>query len=227
MSEEKIKKTEEQAEKIDERIGSDKSNSATPKSAKFISRRYVLYSLGFLAILFVFLATIVFAFYKTGYIDSYIKTQFVTAFDEMGIKFDADSFQVNASPLKLTLKNATFNNKKTGEKLFRIGEANFDMTVLDLYSLRAERNVDIEATELKDVEAWVNFDEKGNSNFSNIEILPPKNAVKFQYASAKLSINNGLIHFGDIDRKIKGNAKNVAFEMKPENNDVPDSEKRY
>ena len=226
MSEEKIKKTRKN-EGIDENLESLKPHSVKKKSRKFVSGRNIITSFVLFGLIFVFLVAIVFALYKTGYIDSYIKEQFVVAFDEMGIKFETDKFEVAASPLELTLTNAVFTNKKTGEKLFRVGTAKFDMTVLDLYALRAERNVDINATELNDVEVWIDFDEDGNSNFSGIEIVPPKNAVKFQYASANLSIKKGLIHFGDTAHEIKGTAKNVAFFMKPENLETPDAEKNY
>ena len=227
MSEEKIKKTTTPDEEIDASIKSSNSHSAKKKSGKFLSKRNILSSFVLLALIFVFLATIVFALYQTGYIDSYIKKQFVVAFDEMGIKFETDSFKVAASPLELTLTNAVFTNKKTGEKLFRVGNAKFDMTVLDLYALKTERDVDIDATELNDIEVWIDFDKDGNSNFSGIEILPPKNAVKFQYASAKLSIKDGLIHFGDTAHEIKGTAKNVAFFMEPEDPTVPEAETNY
>jgi hypothetical protein len=63
-----------------------------------------------------------------------VKEQFVARMDRIGINFTADTFRVTVAPLKLELRNATFNNKVTGEKLFFVREANLYLTVQDLYA---------------------------------------------------------------------------------------------
>ena len=221
----------ENEEKKDEQVGVREEKPSPKKSArkrkKLISRKNLSFLLGFFAILFVSLTVVIFALFRTGFVDSYIKNQFVVAFEEMGIAFDATKFDVDLAPLELTLENVTFNNKISGEKLFYIKNAKFKMSVLDLYEMKTERNVNIDATEVNGFEAWVNFNKDGKSNFEGVEILPPKNMVKFQYASAKLSLRDGIIHFGDSHRKISGNSNNVIFFMEPEDLEVPNEEKRY
>ena len=117
--------------------------------------------------------------------------------------------------------------KLPGERLFRIGEAELGMTVRDLYALQLERYINVQSTDVADVEVWVNFDAEGNSNFSGIELIEPKNRIKFNYASTTFALRNGLVHFGEASRKISGDAKNVLLTFEPENYDVPDEEKRY
>ena len=200
--------------------------SPAPKR-RFFTRRNALIALLVTVIgafLFVILTTVS---YRYGVFDNYIKAQFVAALDEMNITFEADEFRVTVAPLKLELKNATFNHKITGEKLFRIGEAELGMTVRDLYALQLERNINVQSTDVADVEVWVNFDAEGNSNFSGIELIEPKNRIKFNYASTTFALKNGLVHFGEATRKISGDAKNVLLTFEPENYDVPDEEKRY
>ena len=220
LSEEKTK-SEKKKDSVQEQ------SSPKRKRRKIFSRRNGLITLGLVAVLFVFLVLLTSAIYRFGYIDEYIKEQFVVAFDEMNVSFDADKFHVSVNPLQMTLENATFNNKKTGEKIARIGNAKFNMTVLDLYALSTIRNVNIDYTDINDLEVWIDFQENGKSNFDGIEILPPKNAVRFQYASAELAIKDSVIHFGDKTRKINGNAKNIKFFLEPVDKDVPDDEKRY
>ena len=226
MSENKEKK-ENSSEAPEEKKRESYSPSSTKNRRKVVSRKNLIVLLGFCTILLVSTAVLIFALFKTGYIDTYIKDQFVAAFDEMGIKFDADKFEIGVYPLDLTLEDVVFTNKKTGEKLFAFKKAQLDMTVLDLYDLKTERNVNVDATEIAGLEVWLNFAKDGTSNFKGIEILPPKNAVKFQYASAKLSLKDGLIHFGDVSRKISGDAKNLVFFLEPENLNAPDDQKRY
>lgn len=223
MSEEDIN----QAEEPEEVTKPDASDEPPSPKRRFFTRRNALFALvitAITAIIFIFLTTVS---YRYGVFDNYIKVQFIEALDEMNITFDADEFSVTVAPLKLKLKNATFNNKITGEKLFRIGEAELGMTVQDLYALQLERHIEVNSTDLTDVEVWVNFDENGDTNFKEVELIEPKRNVKFNYASTTFSLKDGIVHYGDVTRKIRGDAKNVLFTFEPENYEVPDEEKRY
>jgi autotransporter translocation and assembly factor TamB len=180
-------------------------------------------------ILVVLLASLTFITYRYGYADNYVKRQFVAKMADIGIVFDADVFRLSVNPLRLELKNATFNDKLTGEKLFRIGEAQLVLRVKDLYAWQLSRDISIETTDLTDVEAWVKFDEEGNSNFSNLKLVDDQagSRVNFNYSSVKASIKNGLIHFGDVEHNINADAKNVQLLLEPTDYTVPDEQKRY
>ena len=219
MSEE----NDNQAEEIIE------DQSAPPRKRSFFSRRNFFISFGAIALVLFFAWLAVYLSYRFGYFDNYIKSQFVAKMSEMNIVFDADVFRVNANPLSLQLKNATFNDKISGEKLFRVGEANLSLSVKDLYAWQLSRDISIDTTDLQDVEAWVKFDANGKSNFSNIKLIESteKSSVNFKYSSVKFSLKEGVVHFGDVTRKINANAKNVLFFLEPENAEVPDDQKRY
>jgi len=135
----------------------------------------------------------------------------------MGIVFEAEVFRVTASPLVLELRNATFNDKVTGEKLFTIREAHLAMTVEDLYSLQLRRDISINTTDIAGAEVWVRFDENGKSNWSNLKFLEdqPGAAVNFRYESIRFALTDSIIHFGDLSRKISGNANNLMFNLAP------------
>ena len=198
-------------------------------SGGFFNRRNGLIALGIVSILAVGLALLITVSYKYGVFDNYIKQQFVTTMADIGVVFDADVFRLTVNPLELELKNATFNDKKTGEKLFRIGEAHLKLTVQNLYARQLSRDISIDTTDLRDVEVWVRFDENGNSNFDNLNLVQDEagSAVNLKYQSLKFSLKDGLIHFGDVSRKISADAKNLQLFFEPENYDVPDEEKRY
>ncbi|MEO6589471.1 MAG: translocation/assembly module TamB domain-containing protein [Pyrinomonadaceae bacterium] len=223
MTEENIN----QAEEPEEVQPPETDAQTTVSKRRFFTRRNALIALLLTvisAVLFVVLTTVS---YRYGVFDNYVKAQFVAALDEMNITFDADDFRVTVAPLQLELKNATFNNKITGEKLFRIGDAKLGMTVQDLYALQLERHIKVQSTDVTDIEVWVTFDANGDSNFSQVQLIEPTRSVKFNYASTTFSLKNGLVHFGDATRKITGDAKNVLLTFEPENFDVPDDQKRY
>ncbi|MEZ5346429.1 MAG: translocation/assembly module TamB domain-containing protein [Pyrinomonadaceae bacterium] len=227
MSEENSEKIEEREEIIDADNSSSEASAPPRKRRRYFSRKTFGFLLAFSAILIVSIAALIFTLFKTGYVDSYVKEQFVTALGDMGITFESETFTLDVSPLSLTLRNATFKNKKNGEKLFNIGMAKFNMTILDLYELKTERNIDVTSTDVNGLEAWVNFDENGKSNFDGIELLSPESSIKFQYASTKLSVKNSIVHFGESTRKISGDAKNVIFLMEPTAKAAAEETQRY
>lgn len=216
MSEERSNNPEEKNQ-TDETPASvaEETSTSGKKRRRFFNRRNGIIALGSVSILLILLVLTGTVLYRYGVIDNYVEDQFRAALADMGIVFKADSFRLTVNPLQLTLENATFKNKKTDARVFRIRNAKIGMTVTDLYQLQFERNIDVTNTELNDVEAWVIFDENGNSNFDGIELTTPQRSIKFNYASSNFSLRDGLVHFGEATRKISGDAKNVQFFLEP------------
>jgi translocation and assembly module TamB len=227
MSEEN-ENTPEEAEEIEpQENGTDEDES--PSNGGYFTRRNAVIAVGIAAVLAVVLALFVTVSYRYGVFDNYIKAQFVAKMAEIGIVFDADVFHVGISPLRLELRNATFNNKTTGEKLFFIREANLGLTVQDLYAWQLSRDISIDTTEINGAEVWVTFDENGRSNFSELQLVEDEAGarVNFKYDSIKFTLRDGLVHFGDVQHKIYADAKNVIFSLNPTTYAVPDEQKRY
>ncbi|HEX8289350.1 MAG TPA: translocation/assembly module TamB domain-containing protein [Pyrinomonadaceae bacterium] len=203
----------------------------TPKSSGggFFTRRNAVIAFGITAVLAVLLVLLVTVSYRYGVFDNYIKAQFVAKMADIGIVFDADVFRVTITPLQLELKNATFTDKKTGEKLFFVREANLGLTVQDLYAWQLSRDISIDTTEINGAEVWVKFDENGNSNFSNLNLVTDEagSRVNFKYDSVKFNLNDAVIHFADVQHNLSGNARNVSLLLEPTNDAVPDEQKRY
>ena len=165
MSEENNNQTEEREEPEPQETGAEETSPAPPRPRRrYFTRRTAGITSGVLGILLVLLAILVFVFYRYGVFDNYVKTQFVAKMDRIGINFTADTFRVTVAPLKLELRNATFNNKTTGEKIFFIREANLYLTVQNLYAWQLSRDIKIETTEVTGAEVFVTFDENGKSN---------------------------------------------------------------
>ncbi|MCY7347545.1 MAG: translocation/assembly module TamB domain-containing protein [Pyrinomonadaceae bacterium] len=221
-----------QSEKTEpqENNAAEKTAPETPaRRRRIFSRRNAGISFGVIAFGAIFLALLIVVVYRYGYADNYVKNQFVAKMDEIGVNFSADTFRLTVAPLRLHLENATFNDKVTGEKLFFIKDAKLDLTVKDLYAWQLSRDISIDTTDVDGAEVWVKFDENGNSNFDNLKFVEDEagSRVNFAYSSLKFSVKNGLVHFGDVTRKINADAKNIALTLEPENTEVPDEQKRY
>ncbi|MET0753689.1 MAG: translocation/assembly module TamB domain-containing protein [Pyrinomonadaceae bacterium] len=227
MSEENNK-----SEEIEETEPTEPAADETPAEAKrrrIFTRRNAVISSGLLTILAVLLVVLVVVFYRYGVFDNYVKTQFVAKMAEIGVVFDADVFRLTVAPMQLELKNATFTDKVSGEKLFFIRDGKINLTVENLYAWQLSRDIKVDSTDISGAEVWVKFDENGKSNFSNLTFVEDKagSRVNFKYDSVKFSLKEGLVHFGDVSHKISADAKNVALSLDPTTYAVPDEQKRY
>src|SRR5438874_2635501 len=196
---------------------------------RFFTRRNALWAFFSIALLGLSAAVLLTVFYRYGVFDTYVKTQFVAKMADIGVVFDADVFRVTVNPLALELQNATFNDKVSGEKLFFIRSAHLDLTVKDLYSWQLSRDISIDKTAITGAEAWVKFDENGRSNFSNLKLIEREKgaAVNFRYESVVFSLQDSVVHFGDLSRKISGEGRNMAFLLSPAGATTADGRPRY
>lgn len=197
------------------------------RSRKILTRRNGLVLGIALALLVLLAGLLTVVLYRYGTADSIIKAQFVEKMDYMGIDFTADVFQLTIDPLELRLKNATFNDKKTGEKLFFIRDGRIGLTVENLWAWQLTRDIKVDSTEIYGAEVWVKFDENGRSNFANLVQDERASRVNFKYDSVRFSLRDSVVHFGDLSRTIAGEANNVQFFLEPENYATPDALRRY
>jgi len=198
--------------------------TSTPKRRRrFFNRRNALVTLLVIAGLCIILAITTVLLFRYGVVDNYVKTQFVNSLADIGIVFDADVFRVNVSPIELELKNATFSDKVSGEKLFFIRDARLGLTIDNLYAWELSRDINLRTTDINGAEVWVKFDENGESNFKNLKLVEDQagSRVNFKYDSVTFSVKDSLIHFGDVSHKISADAKNLTFLLSPETVDVP------
>src|SRR4029453_16121382 len=181
----------------------DNSEVAARRRRRYFTRRNALLTTALLAILIVLGSIFSVVFYRYGVFDNYVKTQFIVKMADIGMVFDADVFRVTVNPLELELKNATFSDKVTGEKLFFIRDARLGLTVDNLYAWQLSRDIKVNTTDINGVEVWVKFDENGRSNFSNLQFVEERGQlVNFKYESIKFALRDGVVHFGDVPRKI-------------------------
>ena len=135
-----------------------------------------------------------------------------------------DEFRVVFSPFRLETRNFRVSNKKSGAKIAEIKELNLDMTMLDVFSASTTRNVVIDKTDIKGLDFYVKIDENGESNFAGIEMLPPTSSVRFKYTTARISIADSRLHFGDQIRNVQGTANDIVAKLEPNAERSPDSE---
>ena len=226
MPEEEIEQREDNESRPPE---NSEQEAVTRQRRRYFTRRNALMSGALAAILIVLISILSVVFYRYGVFDTYVKSQFVAKMAEIGIEFDADVFRLTVNPLELELRNATFTDRVTGEKLFFVRDARIGLTVDNLYAWQLSRDIKVNTTDINGAEIWIRFDENGRSNFSNLTFVEDQagQRVNFKYDSVKFALKDSVVHFGDLSRKISGQGNNVQLFLEPESYEVPDEEKRY
>lgn len=197
-----------------------------PRRSYFTRRNALFFGAG-LALLIVVLGLLSVVLYRYGTFDTIIKAQFVEKMNNMGIEFTADVFRVTVNPLQLELKNATFNDRTTGEKLGFIRDARIGLSIDNLYAWQLTRDIKVDSTEIYGAEVWVKFDENGRSNFANLVQDQTESRVNLRYDSVKFSMRDSVVHFGDLRRTITADANNIQFFLDPESWEDPTTPRRY
>lgn len=189
-------------------------------------RRRVFVAGAAAAVLVLIVGVISFIAYRYGVVDDLVRSQFRAKMERIGIVFDADAFSLTLDPLELRLRNATFNDRVSGEKLFFIREARIGLSVTNLFAWQLTRDINVESTDINGAEVWVKFNENGRSNFSNLIEDTTSSNLNFRYETARVSIENSVVHINDLSRDIAGDANNVRLRIEPEPGPI-DSEARY
>lgn len=207
----------------------EESSPAEERRARrrFVTRRNALLIGGGLAVLLVLLGLLAVVLFRYGTVDSIIKNQFVEKMNYMGIDFTADVFSLSLTPLELTLKNATFNDRTTGEKLGFIREGRIGLSIDNLFAWQTTRDIKVDSTEIWGAEVWVKFDENGRSNFANLVQDERASSVSLKYDSVKFALRDSVVHFGDLRRTIAADANNIQFFLDPESWEDPTTPRRY
>ncbi len=161
--------------------------------------------------------------YRLGFVDNYIADQITDTFAKYGIRAEIKEFHTTITPQTVEMLGLELYDAQTGERLGKIDRLLATVRIEDLYALSLERNINLKDLKIEGFEAWVTFDERGRSNFRNLQIPPPdpNRRILFAYSTAHVEVINGVIHYGDARHEISGEARNVQATIEPDDPNAP------
>lgn len=154
--------------------------------------------------------------YQTGYIDGMIERALLDRFSKFGIRAEFGQFRTTLFPTTAEIREVKLYDEQSGEQLAKIDLLKIDLTISNVLALRAARTITINSTDVQGLEVWVRFDEQGHSNFSNLNFKFDEDPnLKVSFASVNFRLKDALVHYGDVSRRIGGEAKNITVELQP------------
>ncbi|MDQ3818411.1 MAG: hypothetical protein M3362_12155, partial [Acidobacteriota bacterium] len=205
----------------------DRPEPKTPqgKRRRWLTRRNALLAtLGIFALL-VLLVLVVMVAYRLGYIDRYIAGQIKDTLAQYGIRADIKFFETKFGPRTVEMRDIELYDQKSGERLGKIDRILATVRIDDLYAVSLHRDVKLQDLQVDGLEAWVNFDAEGNSNWRNIHIPPPapNQRILFSYSTAHVQLNGAVVHYGDQLHELSGEARNIVATVTPDDPAAPEA----
>ncbi|HEV7474815.1 MAG TPA: translocation/assembly module TamB domain-containing protein [Pyrinomonadaceae bacterium] len=198
----------------------NRPNPVTPqgKRRRYLTRRNAFITaigLGVAIVAFVLIGVLV---YKLGFVDRYLVGQIKSDFAKYGVRAEIKDFHASVPPGTVEIQGIELFDAKSGEKLGKIDRMNVVIRIEDFYAFNLQRHVDLKDLKIEGLEVWVNFDNQGRSNFRNLQLPPPEpnKRILFAYSTAHVEINNSLIHYGDVQHSLSGEARNLNVTIDPD-----------
>ena len=207
------------------RRDADRPEPRTPQGQRrrFVTRRNAFIATLGIAAIFVAMILIALLAYKLGYIDRYVAGQIKNTLAEYGIRAEIKHFETRFSPRTVEMRDIELFDMQTGAPLGKISRMLAVVRIQDLYALNLTRNVNLESLGIEGLELWVKFDNQGRSNFGNLHLPPPapNKRILFSYSTAKINISNSVVHYGNEQYELSGEARNLVATIEPENPGAP------
>jgi len=161
--------------------------------------------------------------YRLGYVDRYVAGQIKDTLATYGIRAEIREFHTAISPQTVEMLDVELYDAQTGEHLGKISRLLATVRIEDLYAFRLQRNINLKDLQIEGLEVWVDFDAQGRSNFRNIHIPPPEpnRRILFAYSTAHVELKNSVIHYGDVEHHLSGEARNVRATIQPDDPSAP------
>lgn len=196
---------------------------AVRKRRRFINRRNAIITGVALGLGVCALVIIAFMAYRLGFVDRYVASQIKTTFSKYGIRAEIKNFHTTLPPNAVEMQGIELFDAGTGEKLGKIDRLVATISIRDLYALNLNREIDLQDLKIEGLEVWVDFNAQGQSNFRNIHVPPPEpnKRILFAYSTAHIELKNSLIHYGDVQHALSGEARNVSVTIDPDTPNTP------
>jgi translocation and assembly module TamB len=216
---------------VDDQKGSS-SDAATPPAPpaprrgwrrRYVTRRNAAL-VGIAAVAAVVLLIVVgFLLYRTGQIDNLIARQIKSTLSEYGIRADIHGFSARLGARTAELTGVDLYDARTNEKLGHVDRLLATVRVEDMWALSLRRNVNLESLDIEGLELWVKFDQQGRSNFAQIHLPPPaeNQRITFSYSTARIGLNHSVVHYGDSQHELSGEARNLHATIEPDDLNAP------
>jgi autotransporter translocation and assembly factor TamB len=212
----------------DERPDGDESPARSPRRRRrglrrVVNRRNVMWTAIVAVVGLVAVILILLFLYRSGRVDEILADQLKRTLANYNIRAEIEGLETQIGPRTAVITNLKLYNAVTGAQIAEVDRITAKVRIEDLWALSFRREVSLEELTIDGLEAWVVFDEQGRSNFSELKLPPPdpNRRILFEYTTARITLNNSVVHYDDDRYDISGTARNLRAQIRPEDPAAP------
>jgi autotransporter translocation and assembly factor TamB len=191
----------------------------TPVSKRrWTRRRKGLLISGLVVLLLILVAVGVAIFYvRSGRINQRIVSEVQTALTGYGLRAEVGGLDIAWGLRTGKVRDVKIYNAQTDQLIATVDQAELALEIPNPFALRLQREVIFKTLHLDNLQAYVEIDEQGISNFQGIHAPPPSapSRITFDFSSLVASIDGGTVHLKDRARKIEGDLGKLKVNAQP------------
>jgi outer membrane protein insertion porin family len=189
-----------------------------PTPTRWTARRKRLLAAGIVALFLI--VAIVFAalFYiRSGRLNRRIVSEVQTALAGYGLRAEIGGLDIAWGIRTAKVRDVKIFNEQTEQLIAEIDQVVLELEIPNPFALRLQRQVIFKTLHLENLQARIEIDEQGNSNFSGIHAPPPSapSRITFDFSSLEASLNGGTVHLEDRARKIIADLGKLTVSAQP------------
>jgi outer membrane protein insertion porin family len=191
----------------------------TPVSKRrWTRRRKGLLISGLVVLLLILVAVGVAVFYvRSGRINSRIVSEVQVALAGYGLRAEVGGLDIAWGLRTGKVRDVKIYNAQTDQLIATVDQAELVLEIPNPFALRLQREVIFKTLHLDNLQAYIELDEQGNSNFQGIHTPPPSapSRITFDFSSLVASLDGGAVHLKDRAHKIEGDLGKLKINAEP------------
>src|ERR1044072_8609847 len=138
-------------------------------------------------LLLVVLAISAIYYIRSGRINTYIVGQVQTALQEYGLRAEVGGLDIAWGIRTGKVSDVKIYNDQTNQLIATVDQAEIVLEIPNPLALRLQREVIFKRLDLKNLQAYVELDPQGNSNFTGLHQAPPSSPSRHTFAFSSTS----------------------------------------
>lgn len=154
---------------------------------------------------------------RSGRLNLYITNQVQAALSEYGIRAEVGVLDLAWGVRTASVRDVKLYNQATGQLIATIDRAELVVEIPNPFALRLRRDVIFKRVDLDNLQAYVQIDAQGQSNFAGLHAAPPSapSRITFDFSALVGTLNSGTLHFNDDARRIAAELGNLKANAQP------------
>ena len=157
-------------------------------------------------------------FIRSGRLNHFIIVQVQKALADYGVRAEVGGLDVTWGIRTAKAHDIKLYNAQTDQLIATMDDVGIVVEVPHLYALRLKREIIFKTVDVDNLQAYVEIDAQGHTNFDGLHTPPPSapGRISFDFSNLVSTMTTGTLHVNDQQHQVKGALEGMHFTARPE-----------